>query len=125
LLAGLLDDAYSLSHVRQLNISIFLDLVKVLGTRARPELPPWRTALGWLQRITDVLSTAALLGDSSGEGQRWKDCMSNLKKFVSHKVTKPFIDTVEVPGQDTPGLTFQVRTDPGVASTLFRWGGWQ
>lgn len=58
--AGLLDDAYSLSHVRQLNISIFLTLVNALGVRARPELPPWSTALGWLQRMTDVLSTAGV-----------------------------------------------------------------
>jgi hypothetical protein len=56
--AGLLDDAYSLSHVRQLNVTIFLELIKALGTRSRPELPPWSVALGWLQRMTDVLSTA-------------------------------------------------------------------
>lgn len=59
---GLLDDAYSLSHVRMLNISIFLNLVQALGSRARPELPPWDTALGWLQRMTDVLSTAGRSG---------------------------------------------------------------
>jgi len=105
--AGLLDDAYSLSHVRQLNISIFLQLVKSLGARARPELPPWKTALGWLQRMTDVLSTAALL-DRHGDGERWKDCMSDLKKYVTREVTKPFIQNVNVPGQDEPGLTFQV-----------------
>lgn len=58
--AGLLDDAYSLSHVRQLNISMFLELVNALGARGRPELPPWSTALGWLQRMTDVLSTAGV-----------------------------------------------------------------
>lgn len=105
--SGLLDDAYHLSYVRQLNITIFLDLVKALGTRARPELPPWSIALGWLQRMTDVLSTASLLG-RNGQGERWKDCMSDLTKFVTRQVTEPFIKNVDVPGQDEPGLTFQV-----------------
>jgi hypothetical protein len=54
-----------------------------------------------------VLTTSALL-DSNGEGQGWKDCMAHLKKYVTHKVTKPFIDNVRVPGQDEPGLTFKV-----------------
>lgn len=81
--------------------------MKSLGALARPELPPWNTALGWLQRMTDVLSTAAML-DQNGDGERWKDCMSDLKKFVTREVTKPFIQNVNVPGQDEPGLTFQV-----------------
>jgi hypothetical protein len=71
--AGLLDDAYSLSHVRQLNISIFLNLIQALGSRARPELPPWDTALGWLQRMTDVLSTA---GRFRGLFLSWPGCIA-------------------------------------------------
>jgi hypothetical protein len=31
--AGLLDDAYSLSLVRQLNVTVFLNLTKALGRR--------------------------------------------------------------------------------------------
>jgi hypothetical protein len=93
--------------VRQLNITTFLQLVSGMGVRARPELPPWNIALGWLQRMTDVLSTASLLGQG-GQGQRWKDCMADLKGFVTRQVTKPFIQGVNVPGQDKPGLTFQV-----------------
>lgn len=34
--------------------------------------------------------------------------MAHLKKYVTHKVTKPFIQNVRVPGQDEPGLTFKV-----------------
>jgi hypothetical protein len=56
-----------------------------------------------------VRRVAALL-DSNGEGQRWKDCMADLKKYVTHKVTKPFIQNVQVPGKEDPGLTFAVRT---------------
>jgi hypothetical protein len=58
---------------------------------------------------TPVAIHAALLG-KNGEGQRWKDCMADLKKFVTHKVTKPFIQNLQVPGQDQPGLSFEVRT---------------
>jgi hypothetical protein len=47
--AGLLDDAYSLSLVRQLNVTTFLGLAKALGARTLPELPPWSIGLGWLQ----------------------------------------------------------------------------
>lgn len=60
-----------------------------------------------LQRMTDVLSTAAML-DRNGEGSRWKDCMSHLHQFVTRKVTQPFIEGVSVPGQEEPGLTFKV-----------------
>jgi hypothetical protein len=47
--AGLLDDAYSLSLVWQLNVTAFLALAKALGGRTLPELPPWSIGLGWLQ----------------------------------------------------------------------------
>jgi hypothetical protein len=49
--AGLLDDAYSLSLVRQMNVTTFLGLAKALGARFKPELPPWGIGLGWLQVI--------------------------------------------------------------------------
>jgi hypothetical protein len=52
--AGLLDDAYSLSLVRQLNITTFLSLAKALGGRFQPELPPWGIGLGWLQVREDA-----------------------------------------------------------------------
>lgn len=67
---------------------------------------------------TPVAMPAALLG-KNGEGQRWKDCMADLKKFVTHKVTKPFIQNLQVPGQDQPGLTFEVRTPTVCCSSSF------
>lgn len=48
---GLLDDAYALSIVRQLNITVFLDLTTALGARGAAEYSPWSVALGWLQRM--------------------------------------------------------------------------
>jgi hypothetical protein len=56
-----------------------------------------------------LVSRVAALLDNIGEGQRWKDCMADLKKYVTHKVTKPFIQNVQVPGKEDPGLTFSVR----------------
>lgn len=45
--------------------------------------------------------------------------MADLKKFVTHKVTKPFIQNLQVPGQDQPGLTFEVRTPTVCCSSSF------
>eukprot|EP00878_Enallax_costatus_P039923 GHUV01045862.1.p1 GENE.GHUV01045862.1~~GHUV01045862.1.p1 ORF type:complete len:417 (+),score=127.07 GHUV01045862.1:751-2001(+) len=103
--AGLLDDAYSLSLVRQLNITVFLSLTKALGERFAPERAPWGIALGWLQRMSDVLSTAAY----GANGDKWKGCLANLKKYVTDELTTPFIAKVQVPGQAEPGLSFKVN----------------
>jgi hypothetical protein len=60
-----------------------------------------------LQRMADVLSSAALLGDAAGA--QWRSCLSNLQRFVTDQLTGPFIQHLEVPGQAKPGLTFEVR----------------
>ncbi|WIA35582.1 hypothetical protein OEZ86_004003 [Tetradesmus obliquus] len=118
-LAGLLDDAYSLSLVRQLNVTTFLCLTTALGRRLQPELPPWGIALGWLQRMADVLSSAALLGDAAGGGQ-WSGCLANLKAFVTQQLTGPFIANLAVPGQAQPGLIFEVNPQDSPELRLLR-----
>jgi hypothetical protein len=61
-----------------------------------------------VQRMADVLSSAALLGDAAG-GAQWRSCLSNLQRFVTDQLTGPFIEHLEVPGQAKPGLTFEVK----------------
>jgi hypothetical protein len=94
--------------VRQLNVSVFLDLTKALGLRSRPELAPWSAGLGWLQAMAELLATAAAT-DAGGKAGQWKDCLSNLRRVVRERVTRPFIQNMQPPGQDVPGLTFEVR----------------
>jgi hypothetical protein len=61
-----------------------------------------------VQRMADVLSSAALLADAAG-GAQWRSCLVNLQRFVTDQLTGPFIEHLEVPGQAKPGLTFEVR----------------
>eukprot|EP00879_Flechtneria_rotunda_P033023 GHRR01036539.1.p1 GENE.GHRR01036539.1~~GHRR01036539.1.p1 ORF type:complete len:804 (+),score=310.33 GHRR01036539.1:678-3089(+) len=106
--AGLLDDAYSLSLARQLNITVFFQLTFGLGSRLAAEHAPWSIGLGWLQRMTDLLANAALLNGAES-GKRWQRCLADLKGYVSGQLTGPFIAGLKVPGQEKPGLGFEVR----------------
>jgi hypothetical protein len=73
------------------------------------ERAPWDIALGWLQRMTDVLANAALLADGAG-GQRWRECVTNLQRYVTDQLTGPYLAELQVPGQQTKGLTFTVSS---------------
>jgi hypothetical protein len=66
-----------------------------------------------------VLSSAALLGDASG-GAQWRSCLANLQRFVTDQLTGPFIQHLEVPGQATPGLTFEVGEVQGFDARVNR-----
>lgn len=81
----------------------------VLYCRFLVEHAAWDIALGWLQRMTDVLANAALLADAAG-GQRWQECMSNLQRYVTDQLTGPFMAQLQVPGQAAKGLTFTVSS---------------
>eukprot|EP00775_Hariotina_reticulata_P008601 gene8601-8782_t len=71
------------------------------------ERAAWDIALGWLQRMTDVLANAALLADAAG-GHPWQDCLSHLQRYVTDQLTGPFMAQLQVPGQPGKGLTFTV-----------------
>jgi ERAP1-like C-terminal domain len=107
LLPGLLDDAYSLALARQLAINTFLELTAAVGRRAAPERAPWEITLGWLQRMSDVLANAALLGDDAG-GRGWSTCLQDLRVYATGALTGPLLLTARLPGHSEPGLGFHV-----------------
>ncbi|KAF8056455.1 aminopeptidase M1-D [Scenedesmus sp. PABB004] len=132
--AGLLDDAYALSRVRQLSVTVFLELSAALGARLAPEHTPWSVGLGWLQRMGDLLATAADASAGSGGGggggggaantssaaTDWGACSRDLRSYVSGQLTGPFIERLPVPGQARPGLTFEVNPQDSTELRLLR-----
>ena len=85
-MSGLLDDAYSLSLARHLDIGTFMGLLGALGNRAAPEYSPWHVALTALLRMHGLISTAGA-DASSKDGSAWEKCGSSLREFVTQFVT--------------------------------------
>jgi hypothetical protein len=83
---GLLDDSYSLSLARHLDIGVFMKLLGSLSMRAAPEYSPWHVALRALLRVHGLISTAAA-DTGSKDSSTWEKCSSSLKQFVTQFVT--------------------------------------